>query len=61
MQSLMPIARYAWFGLFIILFWSASGRAAFWSVSDHAASLIGVPIRQATDGQLLFTFWRKLS
>jgi Zn-dependent protease len=60
-QSLMPIARYAWFGLFIILFWSASGRAAFWSVSDHAASLIGVPIRQATDGQLLFTFWRKLS
>jgi Zn-dependent protease len=60
-RSLMPIARYAWFGLFIILFWSAGGRAAFWSVSDHAASLIGVPIRLATDGQLLFTFWRKLS
>jgi len=58
-QSLMPIARYAWFALFIVLFWSASGRAAFWNVSDHAASLIGVPISQASYGQFLFTFWRK--
>jgi len=58
-QSLMPISRYAWFALFIVLFWSASGRAAFWNVSDHAASLIGVPISQASYGQFLFTFWRK--
>jgi Zn-dependent protease len=60
-RELMPISRYAWFALFIILFWSATGRQAFWNVADHAATVIGVPIRQATDGQLLFTFWRKLS
>ena len=60
-QSLAPISRYAWFGLFIILFWSASGRQAFWNLADHAARLIGVPTRQADIGQNLFTFWRKLS
>ena len=26
-QSLMPISRFAWFGLFIVLFYSAAGRA----------------------------------
>jgi Zn-dependent protease len=60
-RSLMPISRYAWFGLFIVLFYSAGGRAAFWNVADHAASLIGVPIDQAINGQILFTFWRKLA
>ncbi len=60
-RQLMPISRYAWFALFIVLFWSASGRQAFWNVADHAAALIGVPTRQAIDGQVLFTFWRKLS
>jgi len=60
-QSLAPISRFAWIGLFIVLFWSATGRQAFWNVAYHAATLIGVPIRQATDGQILFTFWRKLS
>ena len=60
-RALMPISRYAWFGLFFILFYSAGGRAAFWNVAYHAASLIGVPIDQAKNGAFLFTFWRKLS
>jgi len=59
-RSLAPISRYAWFALFLLLFWSATGRAAFWNVADHAATLIGVPIGQADYGQVLFTFWRKL-
>jgi Zn-dependent protease len=60
-RQLMPISRYAWFGLFVVLFLSANGRQAFWNVADHAAAIIGVPTRQAIDGQILFTFWRKLS
>jgi Zn-dependent protease len=60
-RELMPISRYAWFALFIVLFWSATGRQAFWNVADHAAALVGIPIRLATDGQWLFTFWRKPS
>jgi Zn-dependent protease len=60
-RQLMPISRYAWFALFFVLFISASGRDAFWNVASHAAALIGVPIRQAMDGQFLFTFWRKPS
>jgi Zn-dependent protease len=59
-RDLMPISRYAWFALFFVLFLSASGRDAFWNIASHASALIGVPIRQAMDGQVLFTFWRKL-
>jgi Zn-dependent protease len=59
-QSLMPIARYAWFGLFIILFYSATANSAFFGFSDHVLAVIGVNQRLAQDGQILFTFWRKL-
>jgi len=58
-QSLAPISRYAWFGLFIVLFYTAAGRN-FWDVAAHAATLIGVPIRQANYGRTLFTFGRTL-
>ena len=59
-QSLMPIARFAWFGLFIILLYSAAANSAFFGFADHVLAVIGVNRDLAADGQLLFTFWRKL-
>jgi Zn-dependent protease len=59
-QSLMPISRFAWFGLFILLFYSASANSAFFNFCDHVLGAIGVNQYLARDGQVLFTFWKKL-
>jgi len=59
-QSLMPIARFAWFGLFILLFYSTAAGSAFFNLCDHVLATIGVNQDLARDGQVLFTFWKKL-
>jgi Zn-dependent protease len=59
-QSLMPIARYAWIGLVIVLLYSAAANTAFFGFCDHVLAVIGVDGHLAQDGQILFTFWRKL-
>jgi len=59
-RQLMPISRFAWFGLFILLFASATANSAFFGFCDHALSLLGVNHELGDYGQALFTFWRKL-
>jgi Zn-dependent protease len=59
-QSLMPIARFAWFGLFIVLLYSAAANNAFFGFADHVLAVLGVDRNLAAEGQMLFTFWRKL-
>jgi len=60
-RQLMPISRFAWFGLLIILFYSAAANSAFFGFCDHVLTTIGVNGDLARDGQVLFTFWRKLN
>jgi len=59
-QSLMPISRFAWFGVFILLFYSVTANTAFFGFCDHVLGAIGVNRYLAGDGQVLFTFWKKL-
>ena len=59
-RQLMPISRYAWLGLFMILLWSAAANSAFFGFCDHVLTLLGVNHFLGTYGQALFTFWRKL-
>ena len=58
--SLMPIANYVFFGLFIVLFYSAAASGAFFRACDHVLSVVGVHDQLVSDGHLLFMFWRKL-
>ena len=56
--SLMPISQYAFFGIFILLFYSVKANAAFFRFVFHAVALVGVPRQLAEDGLLLFRFWQ---
>lgn len=56
--SLMPIAQYAFFGIFILLFYSVKANTAFFRFVFHAVALIGVPRELAEGGMLLFRFWQ---
>jgi Zn-dependent protease len=58
-RSLMPIARYAWLGMFLLLFSSAAANGAFFGFCDHALAALGVSSNLGAYGQFLFTFWRK--
>jgi Zn-dependent protease len=59
-NQLMPIARFAWFGLFFVLLYSAAANTAFFGFCDHVLAAIGVNGDLAAAGQVLFTFWRRL-
>lgn len=56
--ALMPISQYAFFGIFILLFYSVKANTAFFRFVFHAAALIGVPQQLAEGGMLLFRFWQ---
>ena len=56
--SLMPISQYAFFGLFILLFYSAQANQSFFRFCFRMTSAIGVPPSAAQDGMLLFRFWQ---
>jgi Zn-dependent protease len=58
--QLMPMARFAWFGLFIVLFYSAAANRAFFGFSYHVLSAIGVDPALGQAGAQLFTFWQRL-
>ncbi len=57
--QLMPISRFAWFGLFIVLVSSGRANGAFFNLCDHVLADLGVNGTLASYGQFLFTFWRK--
>ncbi|GAC1321063.1 MAG: site-2 protease family protein [Acidimicrobiales bacterium] len=56
--ALMPISQYAFFGLFILLFYSAQANVAFFRFCFRMTSAIGVPTDAAQTGMLLFRFWQ---
>jgi Zn-dependent protease len=57
---LMPISRYVFLGLFLLLLTSVRAGSAFYNLLFHTMSGLGVNRSLAEDGQILFTFWRKL-
>jgi Zn-dependent protease len=58
--SLMPISRYAFLGLFLLLFSSARAGSAFYNFLFRELAHLGVDRGLAESGQLLFTFWRSV-
>ena len=59
-RSAMPIANYAFLGLFLILIYSAKANNAFFTFCFNQLAHLGVPRSLAEQGQVLFTFWRKV-
>jgi len=60
-QKLMPIAGFAFFGIFILLFYSVAANTAFFHFCYRVLDALGVNGALASNGQVLFRFWRPLT
>lgn len=58
--SVMPLSNYVFFGLFILLFYSAAASDAFFRACYRLLSVIGIDGPLAELGHALFMFWRHL-
>jgi Zn-dependent protease len=58
-RSLLPISRFAWFAMFVVLFYSAAANSAFFGLCDHVLVAMGVDSYLGRYGQWLFTFWHR--
>jgi len=57
---LMPISRFVFLGLLVLLFSSAAASGAFFGVCARVLGVLGVDNNLASAGHDLFMFWRPL-